>query len=235
MAEELKAAVQPTDLRPVDSPILDQGKEGSCTGHALTGNCQFLELKHKIPFVALSRQFVYYNERALEGTVKSDSGAQLRNGIKALKKFGICTEALWGYDPCDMFTKPSDAAYADALNRRIAVYAKLASLDEMKACLFAGYPFVGGFPVFESMETDDCMRTGYIPIPQDGEKVLGGHAIMIVGYTADGYLIMRNSWGTAVGDKGYFYMPFFFVEQNLMVDCWTVRKGVDPNYLMPCP
>jgi len=232
--DEMKAAVQPTDLRPFDSPILDQGHEGSCTGHALVGACQYLELKDKIPFVALSRQFIYFSERFLEGTIKEDSGAQIRNGIKGLKRWGVCTEDLWPYDKSNMMVTPPDPAYADALHRRIAVYAKIKTPDEMKACLFAGFPFVGGFPVFESMETPQCMSTGIIPIPQDGEKVLGGHAIMIVGFTND-HLIVRNSWGTAAGDKGYFYMPFWFVENGLMRDCWTIRKGVDPNYLITHP
>ena len=85
------------DLRKLCPPIEDQGQLVSCTAHALTGALEFLEQKDNLPVVQLSRLFVYYNERALEGSVSQDSGAMLRDGIKTLAKQGICTEEKWPF------------------------------------------------------------------------------------------------------------------------------------------
>ena len=78
------------DLRPMCSKVEDQGQLGSCTGNALVGALEFLERKDKVPYIELSRLFIYYNERVIEHTVASDSGAQIRDGIKTLAKQGAC-------------------------------------------------------------------------------------------------------------------------------------------------
>jgi C1A family cysteine protease len=83
------------DLRAQCSPVEDQGNLGSCTANSLAGALEFLERKDQVAFADLSRLFIYYNERVIEHTVSSDSGAMLRDGIKTLAKQGVCTEALW--------------------------------------------------------------------------------------------------------------------------------------------
>ena len=70
------------DLRSKCSPVENQGSLGSCTANALAGALEFIELQKGAIFVDLSRLFLYYNERVIEGTVKEDSGAFLRDGIK---------------------------------------------------------------------------------------------------------------------------------------------------------
>ena len=80
------------DLRPGCSPIEDQGPLGSCTGNAIAGALEFLERKDQVRFVNVSRLFIYYNERAIEHTTKSDSGAMIRDGIKTVVKQGVCSE-----------------------------------------------------------------------------------------------------------------------------------------------
>src|SRR5438105_2592268 len=67
------------DLRSLCSPIENQGQLGSCTANALAGALEFLERKDRVPFADLSRLFIYYNERVVEHTVKTDSGAMLRD------------------------------------------------------------------------------------------------------------------------------------------------------------
>src|SRR5204862_5257186 len=107
------------DLRPKCPPIENQGDIGSCTAHALVGALEFLEVKVGCPFVDLSRLFVYYNERAIEGTVKQDSGAFLRDGIKSLAKQGVCPEKEWLYRVTDFTKKPAKKCYTHAKKHQI--------------------------------------------------------------------------------------------------------------------
>jgi len=113
------------DWRPICSPVEDQGNIGSCTGNALAGAVEFLERKDKVSFVDLSRLFIYYNERAMEHTVSSDSGAMIRDGIKTLAKQGVCPETEWPYIESRFKTKPSAACYKDALNHQITSYQRI--------------------------------------------------------------------------------------------------------------
>src|SRR5205085_4541669 len=107
------------DLRKKCSPIENQGDIGACTAHALVGALEFLELKDGSKFVDLSRLFVYYNERAIEGAVKEDSGAFLRDGIKSLAKQGVCPEKAWPYKVHGFAKKPDKNCYSAAKNHQI--------------------------------------------------------------------------------------------------------------------
>jgi C1A family cysteine protease len=213
------------DLRDDCSPIEDQGQLGSCTGNALIGALEFLEIKGGAKFVDFSRLFVYYNERVMEHTVSIDNGAQIRNGIKTLVKQGVCSEKLWPYVISKFTAKPAAACYREAKKHQVTSYSRLETLDEMRACLATGFPFVFGFTVYDSFEADAVARTGVLNLPKANEKVLGGHAVLAVGYDDKlKRLIVRNSWGTDWGKKGYFTMPYAYLEdRNLSDDLWTVR------------
>jgi C1A family cysteine protease len=84
------------DLRPFMPPVFDQGELGSCTANALCGLRQYYAMKHNDK-TALSRLYLYWHERELEGTVYEDSGAYLRDGMKVLKKLGVCPEKHFPY------------------------------------------------------------------------------------------------------------------------------------------
>lgn len=215
------------DLRKFCSAVEDQGQLGSCTANALVGTLEFLELKGRsTPFADLSRLFVYYNERAIEGTVQSDSGAMLRDGIKALAKQGVCSETSWPY-VIDTFTKkPGDANYKKAAGRTISTYHRLNTVEEMRACLGSGYPFVFGFTVYDAFDSATVAKNGVLNLPKAKERPLGGHAVMAVGYDDKvKRFIVRNSWGPDWGKQGYFTMPYaYLADRNLSDDFWTVRK-----------
>jgi C1A family cysteine protease len=96
----------------------------------------------------------------------------------------------------------------------------------MRQCLAEGYPFVFGFSVYEAFESEDVARTGKLNLPKRGEKQLGGHAVMAVGYDdSTKRALVRNSWGRNWGTKGYFTMPYDYIsDDNLADDFWTIRE-----------
>ena len=215
------------DLRPLCSKVEDQGQLGSCTANALAGALEFLESKDKVLFEDFSRLFIYYNERAIEHTIQSDSGAMIRDGIKTLAKQGVCLETKWPYSISKFKVKPTPACYKDAAKHKITSYHRIITLDEMRACLAEGFPFVFGFTVYESFESQTVAKTGTVNMPKKGERSLGGHAVLGVGYDdARERFIVRNSWGEGWGMKGYFTMPYQYVaDRNLSDDFWTIRCG----------
>lgn len=232
---------QEVDLRPQQSPVVNQYAIGSCTGNAIAGHEEFLqlmELKQNIhgpetfgaKFEPVSRLFIYANERIMEGTpLYQDSGAAIRDGIMSLRSYGICRESVWAYNEHNAFIKPSDSCYAEAINHksyygyRINNYTQGAL--QMKQCLAHGYPFVFGISVYSSFVTRQVAKTGMVPMPSIHESILGGHALLCVGYSdANQWFIVKNSWGNW-GDKGYCYIPYsYLANANLCSDIWTMRR-----------
>jgi len=214
-----------TDLRAECSPVENQGQLGSCTANALVGNLEFLERQAGHPPVNLSRLFIYYNERAMEGTINEDAGAMIRDGVKSLVKRGVCSEQLWPYTIAKFTRKPSPACYRQAAGHQVTSYHRIIGLQQMRQCLAEGFPFVFGFSVYEAFESPQVARTGRLNLPKRGEQQLGGHAVMAVGYDDQAKrVLVRNSWGSGWGMKGYFTMPYDYIaNDNLADDFWTLR------------
>jgi len=225
-AQFLAALPASVDLRKSCPPIYNQGMLGSCTANAIGGAIEFDRLKQKLTDFVPSRLFIYYNERRIEGTVGIDSGAQLRDGIKSVASEGVCPEPEWPYVITKFTQKPPAKAYKDALADRAVSYQSLiADLNQMKGCLASGYPFVFGFTVYESFESAAVKKTGHAPMPATGERAIGGHAVMAVGYDDSRQLfLVRNSWGHEWGISGYFTLPYtYLVQPGLARDFWTIR------------
>jgi C1A family cysteine protease len=215
------------DLRQFCSKVEDQGNLGSCTANALAGALEFLEKRDKVSFADLSRLFIYYNERVIEHSVRSDSGAMLRDGIKTLAKQGVCAERSWPYIISKFSNRPGAPCYREASDHQITSYHRILTLDGMRTCLAEGFPFVFGFTVYESFEAQQVAKTGRVEMPKPGERAVGGHAVMAAGYDdAEKRFIVRNSWGAKWGMKGYFTIPYAYLsDRNLSDDFWTIRRG----------
>jgi C1A family cysteine protease len=215
------------DLRAECPPVYDQGQLGSCTANAIAGAIQFNQIKQKlVQIFNPSRLFIYYNERAIEHTVASDSGAQIRDGIKSVGKQGDCPETEWQYEISKFKIKPPKNCYSDALKYKAVLYQRLTPvLSQLKGCLASGYPFVFGFTVYESFESAQVAKTGHDSLPKSNEQSIGGHAVMCVGYDdAKQWFVVRNSWGDKWGMKGYFTLPYsYLISANLASDFWTIR------------
>lgn len=218
----LKVVQRPskTDLAPKLPPVFDQSTLGSCTGNALAGAVAFAH-----PGFMASRLMIYRNARVLEGTVQSDAGAQIRDVVKGMHQTGACVENHWPYDITKFAARPPQPCYEEAATRVITSYERVSGLDAMLDCLASGHPFIFGMSVYESFESDKVAKTGTLPMPKPTEKLLGGHAVLAVGYDLrTRRMKVRNSWGPGWGKKGHFTMPFDYISNtSLCDDFWVVR------------
>jgi C1A family cysteine protease len=244
-AQVLTALPGSVDLRSKCPPIYDQGRIGSCTANAIAGAIQFDRKKNgQSPDFVPSRLFIYYNERTIEHDVGFDRGAQIRDGIKSVCKLGVCPETEWPYDDTPASsdggpfpagakpaTKPAQSCFTDATKYVAANYQRLTqALSQLRGCLAQGYPFVFGFTVYTSFYDASGVRQRIVtPLPSASDSVIGGHAVMCVGYDDTKLqFICRNSWGPNEGEMGYFYMPYsYLTDQQLASDFWVIRTVAD--------
>lgn len=215
------------DLRANMPPVYNQGDLGSCVAQAIVANAVYCLKKQAGKTVTPSRLFLYFNARVFLGTEGTDSGAMIRDGIKTMAKEGSCAEVMWPYRIKDFTRKPPDKCYQEALEHQAMKYYRLptANIGMARACLAAGFPFVFGMAVYESFESEAVAKSGVVPMPLPTETMLGGHAVLGVGYNDDTkQLVVRNSWGDKWGQSGYFLLPYEFVQTSDYVDdFWTIR------------
>ena len=215
------------DLRSGCPPIYNQGQLGSCTANAIAGAVDFERAKQGEAFLTPSRLFIYYNERATEGTVLHDAGAEIRDGIKSVSSLGVCLESEWPYsDNATQFAvKPGDQCYADALKFKALTYSRVTQVDYfLQHCIaILGRPVVFGFSVFNEFESDEVASTGIVPMPAANETPIGAHAVAAVGYETRQAFRLINSWGSDWGIQGHFWLPTAYITNpNLASDFWTL-------------
>lgn len=223
--ETLPASV---DLRSKLPACWDQGQIGSCTAHGISATLVFDEAFEKETFLMPSRLFIYFNERDMEGTITSDAGGEIRDGIKSVASLGFADENSWPYVEAKFTVKPPQVAYDTAVKHKALTYMSLdnTKLDELKSCLAAGFPFVFGFTVYDGFESDEVAKSGVLNMPGPNEQTQGGHCVCCVGYDdATKRFLVRNSWGPEWGQNGHFTMPYeYMTSSDLADDFWTIRK-----------
>lgn len=222
------------DLRSKVPYIYDQGSLGSCTANAISANINFELIKQGQKPLMPARLFIYFNERKMEGTINQDSGAQIRDGFSSIANQGVCPETDWPYIVSKFAVQPPANCYTDASKHIVQQYLSLNdNAPALQDSLAAGFPFVFGFTVYESFESDTVASNGIVPMPKHNESIVGGHAVMGVGYNATNNkiqdvpaqtYIVQNSWGNDWGAKGFFFLPFSYIHNaGLADDFWTVR------------
>ena len=128
-----------------------------------------------------SRLLIYYNERVMEHSVASDSGAQIRDGTRAWPT-GRPPDTEWPYAIAKFKTEPAAACYQDAPKDRAVSYRRVTqSLGQLKGCLASGWPFAFGFTVYERFESPAVAKSGHGAPPASGEAVVVGDAVVGVG------------------------------------------------------
>lgn len=219
-ATPIKEEVDLTKFLP---PNDNQGALGACTGFGLAHGVYSCLKKDFGKSPIFSPLFIYYNERWMEGTINEDAGAQIMDGIKTLQKFGAARECKWPYDISKFRMKPSDEAYADALNHLVVRAYRVDNRDKIsiKRANSAGYCVVYGMLLgkdFEQLNKDNYVYRGR-KSPRD---LIGGHCMIQYGYTKDGLFWSRNQWGPQFGKKDNFAMTEEVMYSRDVSDCWVI-------------
>jgi C1A family cysteine protease len=213
-------------------PVYDQGELGSCTANAGVLYRRYLSQKfskYSAPDQDLSRLFLYYQERVLEGDPQSDDGAQIRDVFRVLTKTGVCSESDAPYIAADFASAAwNDAAekLAAATQYRIGAYHRVPDVETARSVLASSYPVALGFIVYGSFE--EIGGDGVMRMPALHEKVIGGHAVVIRGYDdSQSEFLVQNSWGLQWGDRGCFRMPYAFLQETQLSqpDMWIGHLG----------
>lgn len=217
------------DLREHCSAVKFQRHLQSCTSHAIAAALELLEKRDRVHFDDMSRLFIYYNERKRVGTTAIDSGARIRDGIKSLAKHGVCPELHWPYVISKFRQKPPRMCYREAKKHRITAYYRLKTLTEMRTCLAEGFPILCGISLYERFVSKRVARTGIVELPRKDEAVIGGHAVLVVGYEdRRKRFLVRNSWGKNWGQEGYCTMPYEYLEnRHYSTDFWTIHRAAN--------
>lgn len=208
------------DLRDACTPVVSQGKLGACTAFATgKGFREFQQKKLGERTVPLSAMFLYYEARKRWGNETQPTGSTISDNMAVLQEFGMATDATMPYDITQYMIKPTAEAYTEAKEFKYSNGIRVGSFDDAQVAMAKGEPVLFAFDVMESFRK--IGPDGKMPVPAAGEKRLGGHAVMAVGYDSQAQMVtVRNSWGPDWADKGYFYMPYA-VFKTTARDVWT--------------
>jgi len=208
------------DLRAPWWAIGDQGPTGSCVGWASTDGVMRWHmvksgrlsqkdlLSPRFTWMASKEtdEFVNRAETMIEG-----AGTSLKAAMEILRKYGAVPDKLLPFKINTlMYTGDDNAFYATAASRRVAAYFNLQTdLEKWRTWLATRGPILAGFDV-DSTWMNATQTNGLLDmfVPPS----LGGHAVCIVGYRRDGRFIIRNSWGTQWGDKGFAYASPAYIQ-----------------------
>lgn len=209
--------------------VRDQSDLGACTGFGNTAALMYLLRSRRSDRTQMSPLWLYFQERVIEKTVKSDSGAEIRDGANVLGNLGCASEADDPYN-VKLFAKaPNAKANKDAAKFKVGKRLKCPTVDDVLQALAADMPVVDGFTCFSEIDSADTARTGVIQMPKKkSEKPVGGHCTCIVKADQPSRMFLfQNSWsedwgiGYAGSKGGYGLLPFAYLEQGLADDFWA--------------
>jgi len=203
------------DLRASFTVPKNQGELGTCTAFALVSIFEHIMKKANPSNPDLSEMFVFYNAVDTGGVSWEDKlkgGTSFFEAAGAMSALGICSEDLCPYGKT--LLKPSPEAYADGKTRLVKTVKNVEVRHEaFVSAISEGYPIAISLRIFDSFQADGNGFV-YCPTDQQASQEEGGcHALVICGYSEDEKVyIVRNSWGTSFGDKGYCYIPFSYID-----------------------
>jgi len=227
----LRTEVDPRSDLP---PVFDQGQLGSCTANATAAAFEYDSMLDGFNNGPLSRLWIYYQERKLEGVLgEGDTGARGSDAFAVARKIGIPSELAWPYEIKTFAGPPPVRAERDENYYRLTKpYATPPVSKHSFKQVFSNQQTISfGFTVFESFESSAVAKSGIVPMPKPGEAILGGHEVLAVGYLKDepDYVLVRNSWGSRKSDgkpwgldgSGYCLMPWRMILDPAIAGDWT--------------
>jgi hypothetical protein len=223
----LAALPSAVDWRPLCPEVYDQATIGSSIAQAIAGGLEFSRRRQGIDIFTPSRLFIYYIAREASGWQDYDSGATYRTALEAVSRHGAPPETEWPYIVDKFAKRPPRRVYQSAARYAAIAYKRVRKqLDQLKACLAEGYPALFGLPIYNSVWNPEVAKTGRVPVPAEGDQLVGGHAVMLVGFDdGEQSFIGRNSWGKDWGIGGYFFLPYAYVSDHAPdAEAWTVRS-----------
>ena len=212
------------DLRKKMPGVYNQLNIGSSVANAVASAYEFHQIKLDENHIFIpSRLFIYYNTRLIENSTEYDAGVQIRNTIKSLNIYGLCSETKWCYDSRLLAVRPDDRCYEQISEGSVKYNRLYQTVDSLKACLSNGLPFIFGFSVYDNFELLGPTNT-ILNRPNEGNSYVGGHCCLCVGFDDEKKtFIIRNSFGIKWGDKGHFHMSYDYVaDSNLCRDFWVI-------------
>jgi C1A family cysteine protease len=213
----------PERMRLYMSRIEDQGSSNACVGHGYSYAMEDWSRRMGNDFVELSRRGMYTLARMMSGLEDVDGGAYIRDGAKALMKYGIMSEILCEWDVSRINEPLSAEALEDAATRKIKSHHSCPTVDHIIYSIANEIPVVLGVECYESFQSNEVMRTGIVPHPKVWEKFIGGHCMEAGGYDLGRKLVgCPNSWGPDCGDCGWVWIPFSMFEDGLAGDARAI-------------
>ncbi len=203
------------DYRGSLTSIRNQQQQGSCAAQTAACMKEWQERQDIGYMNHMSPQFIYNNREN-----QNSEGMYARDVMKILSTIGCCTELDYPYGIEESPQNINPEIYKKAENFKIKSYAKINTIDGLKKALFINGPCYIAFPVYNNSTR--------MWIPKRGEKRDGGHAMTVVGYNKDGFLI-RNSWGRLWGDNGY--CNYSYKDWGAHWEVWTTID--DSSYEIP--
>lgn len=221
----------------VDLPTpREQGNLGSCTSHAGTYIFEVHQRVANLGDEPMSRLFLYKTTRNLMG-IDGDSGSFLRSTMRAIAVFGVPPENYYPYDIVKYDAEPAAFHYAIAQNYQALTYYRLDSygtnpdqvITRIKSNILLNRACMFGFVVYG---TDD--KTGDVLLPRKNQRLVGGHAVVAVGYDDDHEIVhpegertvgafrFANWWGKKWGDNGFGWLPYDLIHKGVAIDWWTM-------------
>jgi C1A family cysteine protease len=219
------------DLRAAWWNVGDQSNTGSCVGWAstdgvmryhmvkagkiaspglLSPRCTWMASKETDQFTSRPETFI------------EEAGTSLKAAMDFLRTFGSVPEAMLPFNLATrMYTGSGNTFFATAATRKIAAYFNLGKdVAAWRNWLAAHGPIMAGLSVDATWDNATATK-GKLDAFQPA-TVRGGHAVCVVGYTADGRFIIRNSWGSAWGDKGFAYASAAYIAGGFFNESYGV-------------
>jgi len=217
------------DLRAAWWAIGDQGATGSCVGWATTDSVVRWHLVRASRIARtefLAPRFVWMAAKETDQftsrptTFVEDEGTSLKAALDIARKYGVIRDSLLPFETGKLYQGSAKTLYAIASQLKIAAYFNLGTnLGNWRTWLATKGPILTRLSVDDTWQ--DATKTDGVLEAYKEDTAAGGHAVAIVGYRSNSFIV-RNSWGTSWGDKGYAYASLAYAQ-----DAFTEAYGVE--------